>query len=122
MQFKHFIADYPLQGKYMLGKFKPHGWVLPLAAHCGVHFLFTFAIAYLWTFNGLLALGCGLLDFVVHFIMDRVKASLRACLSQCPCYTKLRSLLIRLIWKVRRPLSLIESISVLKVTHISGMR
>ena len=83
MQFKHFIADYLLQGKYMLGKFRDKGWVLPLAAHCFVHFLFTFLIAlgtfvftnhqspvYFWS-----AVLFGLIDFSIHFIMDRIKAS-----------------------------------------------
>lgn len=82
-QFKHFIADYPLQGKYMLGKFKYKGWVAPLAAHCAVHFMFTFFISlgvfvfsdlqtpkYFWA-----SVLFGLIDFTIHFIMDRIKAS-----------------------------------------------
>lgn len=75
MQFKHFIADYPLQTPYMLGKFKEAGWVKPLAAHCGVHFLFTFIIALVVSGSLLLAVGLGALDFTIHFIMDRIKAS-----------------------------------------------
>jgi hypothetical protein len=48
-QFKHFIADYPLQGEYMLGKFKDKGWMLPLFAHVGVHGAFTFIISmFIW--------------------------------------------------------------------------
>lgn len=71
---KHFIADYPLQNAYMLGKFKEKDWVLPLAAHCSVHFIFTFLIVLL--FRDLkLALVLGCFDFAVHFIMDRIKAS-----------------------------------------------
>ncbi len=74
-QFKHFIADSLLQGRYMLGKFKP-GWdfIPPLAAHCGVHALFTLMIVlnvkpeYWWL---------AIVDFVVHFIMDRLKAGPR---------------------------------------------
>lgn len=76
MQFKHFIADYPLQLpiKYMYGKFKTENWVLPLAAHSGVHFAFTFVIAIcLVSFK--IALLCACIDFVIHFIMDRIKAS-----------------------------------------------
>lgn len=69
---KHYVADFLLQGRYMLGKFKP-GWdfVPPLAAHCGVHALFTLLIClkfdpkYWWL---------AIVDFVVHFIMDRIKA------------------------------------------------
>ena len=75
MQFKHFIADYPLQSKYMLGKFKRQGWVLPLLAHVGVHFVFTFAIALGFSQNALLALLCGVFDASIHFVMDRIKAS-----------------------------------------------
>lgn len=79
MQFKHFIADYPLQGKYMLGKFLKKGWVAPLAAHCSVHFVFTLviALAFLWStaYGLLIALGVASMDFTIHFIMDRIKAS-----------------------------------------------
>lgn len=78
-QLKHFLADYPLQGKYMLGKFKP-GWEFlgPLAAHAGVHALLTWCIASVvigrgeWA--GGLAEKLALMDFVVHFTMDRIKA------------------------------------------------
>ena len=72
-QLKHFLADYPLQGAYMLQKFKGGWeWVLPLVAHAGVHGLFTLVISLLvnpalWWLS--------LVDFVVHFTMDRIKAS-----------------------------------------------
>ncbi len=71
-QLKHYVADFPLQGEYMLGKFKKVGWVLPLTAHCIVHAGFTLAIVSvvnpsLW--------WLAVFDFVVHFIMDRIKAS-----------------------------------------------
>lgn len=73
-QIKHFIADYPLQGKYMLGKFKP-GWDFlgPLAAHCTVHGLFTYLIAMFAGYDN--ALNLSIIDFSAHFIMDRIKAS-----------------------------------------------
>lgn len=78
-QIKHFIADYPLQTPYMLGKFKDKGWIKPLAAHCGVQALFTFLIAATalgWDKNvGLYVLGLSVLDFTIHFVMDRIKAS-----------------------------------------------
>lgn len=72
-QFKHFVADFPLQGKYMLGKFKS-GWefFLPLLAHVAVHGAFTLTIV--------LALGLphmwwlALVDMSIHFTMDRLKA------------------------------------------------
>jgi hypothetical protein len=73
-QLKHFIADYPLQGNYMLGKFKP-GWDFlgPLSAHCLVHAVMTFAIT-VWYTPVAVALGLAGLDFVIHFLMDRIKA------------------------------------------------
>lgn len=73
-QIKHFIADYPLQGKYMLGKFKP-GWDFlgPLLAHVAVHGVMTFAISL--AFKPHLAFKLAILDITIHFIMDRIKAS-----------------------------------------------
>lgn len=72
-QEKHFIADYPLQGAYMLQKFRPDwGFFLPLAAHAGVHALFTFLIVVF--IEPSLALPCAVFDFTVHFLMDRIKA------------------------------------------------
>lgn len=72
-QIKHFVADYPLQGKYMLKKFLP-GWdfVLPLTAHAGVHALITLVILVLIKSNMYWLVA---VDFVVHFIVDRIKAS-----------------------------------------------
>lgn len=71
-QIKHFIADFPLQKEYMLRKFLP-GWefVLPLATHCAVHAVMTLGIVLairpsLW--------WLAVADFVVHFIMDRIKS------------------------------------------------
>lgn len=77
-QIKHFLSDYPLQTPYMLQKFKP-GWdfVKPLGAHAGVHALFTFAIVTAYNVHGSVPFAFGLagLDFTVHFIVDRIKAS-----------------------------------------------
>lgn len=73
-QIKHFVADFPLQNKYMLGKFKEKGWILPLTAHSGVHAVFTFIISL--CFVGLyVSILLGVMDFVIHFTMDRIKAS-----------------------------------------------
>jgi hypothetical protein len=73
-QFKHFLADYPLQGKYMLKKFLPGTeWILPLMAHSGVHAVFTLAIAL--CFKPELAITLALWDGIIHFTMDRIKAS-----------------------------------------------
>lgn len=71
-QLKHFFADFVFQNVWMLQKSRP-GWdfVPPLAIHCGIHGLATLAVVlyvnptYWWL---------ALLDFGVHFIMDRLKA------------------------------------------------
>lgn len=72
-QVKHFVCDYILQGEYMLGKFKLKGWILPLSAHCLVHAVFT--ILLISPIGMKLAAYLAFFDFVVHFIMDRIKAS-----------------------------------------------
>jgi len=80
-QVKHFLCDYPLQTAYQLGKFKPGwAWVLPLTTHCSIHALGTFVIAFGFALYRDIG-DCGwvlhvmLFDFVLHFCMDRVKAS-----------------------------------------------
>lgn len=82
-QIKHFVCDFPLQGKYMLGKFKPDfkDWFQPLLAHAMVHFIGTgiFVIPLYCLIAGVkiqawwafLAAG----DLIVHFTVDRIKAS-----------------------------------------------
>lgn len=79
---KHFFADFVLQNEYMLGKFKPYpGFILPLAAHSGMHALLTSVIV-----------GCALVkvqapidaywlvpimavyDFITHYLVDLIKA------------------------------------------------
>ena len=71
-QLKHFLCDYPLQGKYMLGKFKAGwAWVVPLLAHVGVHAVGTLAICL--AFKPELWYLC-FLDAILHFGMDRIKA------------------------------------------------
>lgn len=73
-QLKHFVADFPLQNEYMLGKFKKKGWILPLACHAGMHSLITFIISLCFvSFSA--SIGIALFDFVIHFAMDRIKAS-----------------------------------------------
>ena len=81
-QGKHFIADFPLQTDYMLRKFSPDWrvWIPALSAHAGVHAFFTFYIVVFvmhgYPYFGVpLALALAALDFVVHFTMDRIKAS-----------------------------------------------
>jgi Protein of unknown function (DUF3307) len=73
-QVKHFVCDYPLQGKYMLGKFKPFpDCLLPLAAHSSVHGVATLLIASI--FKPKIAFWVALLDMVVHGVVDYVKAN-----------------------------------------------
>ena len=74
-QLKHFLADYPLQNKYMLQKFRPDwGFFLPLVCHCLVHSLFTFCIIWFVSGDIIHSLKMSALDFGIHFIMDRIKA------------------------------------------------
>jgi hypothetical protein len=71
-QVKHFVADFLLQTRYQLGKFKADwGFFLPLLSHAGTQAAFTLAICLivcptLW--------WLALVDLVAHFVMDRVKA------------------------------------------------
>lgn len=71
-QFKHFFADFVFQNVWMLQKSRP-GWdfVLPLTIHSGIHSILTLVISvyispHLW--------WLAVIDFVVHFIMDRLKS------------------------------------------------
>lgn len=80
-QVKHFLADYPLQTNYHLGKFAPDwSFVKPLAGHCSVHAAGTFIIAgiTMWKQDGwqslVLPAALAALDFCCHFTMDRIKA------------------------------------------------
>lgn len=73
-QIKHFLCDYPLQTAWMLNKFKSGwDWVLPLLAHSLVHAVFTYTIAL--AFRPELALSLAIFDLLIHFTMDRIKAS-----------------------------------------------
>jgi len=73
-QIKHFICDYPLQGSWMLGKFKKFpDFVMPLFAHSLVHGLATYMIVL--AYRPSLALWLGFFDIGMHFLIDRIKAS-----------------------------------------------
>ena len=75
-QIKHFLCDYPLQGQYMLGKFKKFpDFILPLFSHALVHGMATYYIALEVTHKPNSAFLLGLLDLAVHFTVDRIKAS-----------------------------------------------
>ena len=73
---KHFLADFPLQFNFMLRYKVSAKWdfLLPLSLHCLTHSSFTLVIclvvdkSYWWL---------ALVDFVVHFVMDRLKAGPR---------------------------------------------
>ena len=77
-QIKHWLCDYPLQTTYMLGKFKRVGWVKPLVEHANCHMVFTAIIAFIYLKitggNTGLIIIVMVLDFVIHFTVDRIKA------------------------------------------------
>ncbi len=74
-QIKHFVADFPLQREYMLRKTRPEwDFLLPLSMHCLVHAGLTLAICLI--FNASLW-WLAIFDFVVHFLMDRLKSGPR---------------------------------------------
>ena len=74
---KHDIADFYLQTPYMLGKGKSgSAWVLPLSAHCLVHAAFTLGILLLY--KPTFAIQLSALEFAIHFIVDRIKATYKA--------------------------------------------
>ena len=73
-QLKHFICDYPLQTQYMLGKMQATGWVKPLVAHAAVHSLATYIIT-MYFVGPFTAILFALADFIIHFTVDRIKAS-----------------------------------------------
>jgi len=69
---KHFLADFLLQTDWMAaGKERPEGWLLPLAAHAGVHGALTAAL-FLVVSPALAWLG--LVDALVHGAIDRLKS------------------------------------------------
>jgi hypothetical protein len=74
-QLKQFLADFPLQNRYMLQKTRSDwSFIPPLALHCAIHAIITLVIALLiipslW--------WLAFVDFVIHFTMDRIKAGPR---------------------------------------------
>lgn len=96
-QVKHYLADFPLQTKYMLGKFSRYDdvWIPALLAHVAVHGAFTLVISliyFCWVISTgfgtfvtdntdifldviLISLSSASLDMAIHFSMDRIKAS-----------------------------------------------
>ena len=69
---KHFLADFVLQPGWMAkGKAAALGWQIPLALHAAIHGMLTYALvlflepSFWWM---------AILDFAVHFAIDRGKA------------------------------------------------
>ena len=80
LQVKHFLADFPLQTVYMLGKGKKGlEWILPLGAHCSVHMILTGMIIAVYRPS---MLWVAVAEFVAHFIIDRVKATYKLPVGQ----------------------------------------
>ena len=68
---KHVVADFFLQNSWMaIGKDSKKNWLLPLTVHCLVHgVLATLVIVPFAPRFWFL----GVVDFIVHFVIDRVK-------------------------------------------------
>ena len=74
-QFKHYIADFPLQREYMLRKTRAEwDFLLPLVTHCLVHAAATLIICFIFLPS---VWWLALVDFIVHFLMDRFKSGPR---------------------------------------------
>lgn len=74
-QFKHYIADFPLQREYMLRKTKANWDFLgPLGMHSLVHGLGTLVICFIFAPH---LWWLSIIDFVVHFVVDRIKSGPR---------------------------------------------
>ncbi|MAV92116.1 MAG: hypothetical protein CL676_11910 [Bdellovibrionaceae bacterium] len=74
-QVKHFLADFVFQNVYMLRKGSPNwDFVVPLSIHAGIHALSTLPIV-LYVNPSVWWLS--VMDFFIHFVMDRIKAGPR---------------------------------------------
>lgn len=71
-QIKHDLGDYALQTAYMQKKsHKGTEWIVPLMAHAGVHGALTLGILIVSGHSN--AWYLAILDFVIHFVIDRIK-------------------------------------------------
>lgn len=71
---KHKFCDFNWQTPYMMGKFKAgSAWIMPLFAHTSVHAIMSLAI--IIAFNKPAYAWLALIELVVHFIIDRIKAT-----------------------------------------------
>lgn len=72
-ELKHFLGDYVFQTNWMdKGKSAKLGWILPLSSHSTVHALLTLIILLIFATE---LWFLALVDFILHFIIDRLKAS-----------------------------------------------
>ena len=75
LHVKHFLADFPLQNLYMLGKAKRGiDWILPLGAHCAVHATLSALIILAYKPQ---MVGLVVAEFFAHFVIDRLKCLYR---------------------------------------------
>lgn len=76
-QIKHYLVDFVIQinDPNSMRKFAPTGWIGPLAKHARDHAILTFLLTMVFTWSWLLSLLLAVFDFVIHFSMDRIKAS-----------------------------------------------
>ncbi|PDS61973.1 hypothetical protein CO653_30290 [Rhizobium anhuiense] len=73
LQFKHFVADYLLQPAWILegkGDFRKSGGY----AHAGLHACGSFPAFYLIGIDGTRLVVFAAFEFVVHYLIDHVKA------------------------------------------------
>ena len=82
---KQLVADFLLQTSWMAnGKEQPQGWLYPLLAHVAVHAVAT-AVIFAILAPGFLWIA--LVDFVIHFAIDRAKGLLNRAFDTDPTKT-----------------------------------
>lgn len=84
-QIKHYVVDFKIQldDPNNMRKFDSHNWVLPLLKHANQHAVGSTAIALVFLvsngmnewYHALVLPSIYLFDLIVHFSMDRIKAS-----------------------------------------------
>lgn len=74
-ELKHFICDGLLQTRYHLGKFEPkfRQYAMPLLSHAAINAVGAALIALAYNYK--VAFYICVLEIILHFIIDRVKAS-----------------------------------------------
>ncbi|MBG1231283.1 DUF3307 domain-containing protein [Aestuariivirga litoralis] len=74
-QFKHFVADGPLQTKAMVDEKSRYGATLGIV-HAGIHGILTIVVVMLVLHGWVWAVVLGLIDFAIHYHVDYVKERL----------------------------------------------